>query len=145
MLLPNSGQSTCRWKNSFCCALPSSATPVCVLFPKLTYSFLVPEQCSANAKTALKAEAERYGRCLLRHLQLKLGDAAGARKYAECLLFATKIFDYSRRQAKFYQLLDREVFAPANNTQNDLKSAHPPFLVECLLEVDEWRALSKLS
>ena len=93
----------------------------------------MPEQCSMETKKLLKTEAEHYGKYLLRHLQMKNGEGNGARKYAECLLFATKIFDCNRRQNKFYELIEREAFG---NKGWANYCAHPPFVLECL----RWRA-----
>lgn len=102
-----------------------------VLLRAVLFCNTVPDECSAEAKLLLKADAERYARCLLRHLQTKLGEMEGAQKYAECLLFAAKIFDFNRRQGKMYRLVDQQVFGLDHGLPNP---GHPPFVFECLLQ-----------
>lgn len=108
----------------------------------------VPDQMSSSGKRVCQSEAERLARCLLRHQQSRLGQAMGAQRYAECLLFGSKIIHASRCQAKFYRILLAEPSAPNAASADDggiavkeeeatmpppLMMMLPPFVTECMM------------
>ncbi|KAI1731312.1 ligand-binding domain of nuclear hormone receptor domain-containing protein [Ditylenchus destructor] len=73
-----------------------------VLLKAIVYSHYAIPELSARGRALLEMESIRYSKILMKHLQLRLGAVAGAKKYAEILSIVDCLFHTAQRVKGLY-------------------------------------------
>ncbi|KAH7698414.1 NHR-36 protein, partial [Aphelenchoides avenae] len=88
-----------------------------VLLKAVIYSLDVPGVSSAAA-AILGDESRRYSRILLRHMQRKLGEDVGAKKYAEIVALVDAFMHFAQRFREFYVMVF--TFTPGHSEPSEI-------------------------
>ncbi|KAI1727984.1 ligand-binding domain of nuclear hormone receptor domain-containing protein [Ditylenchus destructor] len=73
-----------------------------VLLKAIIYTHTAIPELSTTARSILKKDCDRYSKILLKHIQFKMGELPGAKKYAEIILMVNRVFDSAQKCREFH-------------------------------------------